>query len=132
MRRFGEYLLVRLVWVLGLLSLAAWCGGCRCESRTYDQTFLLNAAVDTSLIAPDAGDDASVANADGGSGVWLDCTPAAAGCVAGSPCPAACRCVLDRDHQPSGATSITKCTLLDGPAPAVAVRYTSTFGGCGD
>ena len=130
MRRFGDFLLVRLVWVLGLLSLAAWCGGCRCGSQSYDQVFLLNAAVDVSLIPTDAGDasDAgpSVAAAS------LDCTPAAAGCVAGGPCAAACHCVLDRDLRPAGVVGISKCTFLSDPVPSVEAHYTITFSGCGD
>jgi len=129
-RRFGEYLLLRLVWVLGLLSLAAWCGGCRCGSQSYDQVFVLNAAVDASLIPTDAGDVS-----DAGAGVTtasLDCTPAAAGCVPGGPCAAACHCVLDRDRQSGFSTGISKCTLLADPIPSVEVHYKITFSGCGD
>ena len=128
MRRFGEYLLLRLVWVLGLLSLAAWCGGCRCGSQTYDQVFLLNATVDASLVATDAGGT----DAEVGPSPSLDCTPAAAGCTADGPCAAACHCVLDRDLRPSGQVGISKCTLLAGPVPTVEVHYTVTFSGCGD
>jgi hypothetical protein len=127
MRRFGEYLLVRLVWVLGLLSLAAWCGGCRCGTQSYDQVFLLNASADAALISTDGG-DASASNVTAS----LDCTPAAAGCVVGGPCAAAGHCVLDRDLRPSGSIGITRCTLLADPAPAVEVHYTITFSGCGD
>ena len=130
MRRIGDFLLIRIVWVLGLLSLAAWCGGCRCETSTHDQVFLLNAAADTPLVTTDAG-EASEAGA-GQDPASLDCTPTAAGCAAGARCPAACACVLARDHQPSGATTISKCVLLGDPIPSVEVRYTVTFGGCGD
>ena len=128
MRRFGEYLLVRVVWVLGLLSLAAWCGGCRCGSHAYDQVFLLNAAADASVIAPDGGDASAASAVERAS---LDCTPAAAGCTAGAPCAAACHCVLDRD-MPSSNADITQCTLLADPVPQVEVHYSVTFSRCGE
>ncbi len=131
MRRLGEYLVVRLVWILGLLSLAAWCGGCRCGTQSYDQVFLLNAAADSSLIVPEAG-DAGAADAGATSGAAsLDCSPAAAGCVAGGSCTAACHCVLARDV-PSSEVGITKCTLLADPVPQVEVHYAVTFPGCGE
>jgi len=104
--------------------IAFGCGG----SQSYDQVFLLNAAADASLIAPDGGD---ASDASAGGSPSLDCTPAAAGCLAGAPCATACHCVLARD-MPSSNVGISKCTLLPDPVPQVEVHYTVTFSGCGD
>jgi hypothetical protein len=53
----------------------------------------------------------------------LDCTSAAAGCVPGGTCPAACACVLMRARVYDG--TVKRCTLLAGAgAPQVRVGYT--------
>jgi hypothetical protein len=111
-----------------LLALALWLTGCRCQTQTFDQIFLLDANAQTVLSfdgSADLSGDAGIP-----SGASLDCTPAAAGCAPGGDCPAACQCVLTRDLSRS-QVSIEKCTFLIGASPSVEIRYVVTYPGCG-
>jgi len=121
-------------WLAGA-ALALLSTACSCPpGAELDEVFLLDGTTGPLLSSGDGGGgpDATSSSDAGGSpdspAPVTDCTPAAAGCVPGRACDAACRCVLRRDQRGgiAGAT-IEKCTLLDGPgAPSVEVRYTIT------
>jgi hypothetical protein len=142
---------------LGLTAIGVvWLAGCRCQTQSFDQVFLLDARTESSLPINASFDAMPIEPGDGGSdarraddasssldgavardatatpppGPSLDCTSAAAACTPGGRCAAACDCALMRAQV--RAYSVQRCTLLtDGP-PAVEARYIITFSGCGD
>jgi hypothetical protein len=105
------------------LSLAA----CTCPPPLkLDGTFLLDGRPGTPLDAGTAGDGGMMSMTTpatpAGPPPVLDCTPAAAGCVPGGPCLAACNCVLTRDKVV--VLAVESCTLLAGSGPPqVQIRY---------
>jgi hypothetical protein len=101
--------------------------GCSCPpAPNFDQIFALDGTRGPPFSvgeggAGDAGGDAADSG-DTEDPQAIDCSPAAAACVPGGPCLAACQCVIRRDQV--GHVNIEACTLLaDTAAPSVEVRY---------